>query len=103
MILIIITAVVVYILHPIVINYYIDQYNKKIDYSCNIDSDCQVKIIGTGICDTPKYRCVNQNSIEGKQEYNLVKDVCEAIEVEPDNCQCNNNICQSFSFDRLMD
>jgi len=91
--------VVGYVFYPIVMNFFIKLNNAKIDYSCNVDSDCKINLVGSGICKSDKYRCTNTNSIEGKTEYyrNLFGSSCEAIEITPDMCVCESNKCKSYT------
>ncbi|MBR9698942.1 hypothetical protein GOV09_00600 [Candidatus Woesearchaeota archaeon] len=89
---------IAYFTHPIVINASVEAHNKKIDYSCNSNEDCTIKYVGTGICETGKFSCVNIESIEGKPDYIWPPSqiTCAALELWPENCQCENNYCVNY-------
>src|SRR3989338_3471630 len=70
-----------------------------IDYSCNVNSDCTLKVIGEGICRSDKQRCVNKNSDSAILEENKNGVVCAAIEIPPSKCECVRNTCISYSCD----
>lgn len=102
-IILIIIGFIGYLVYPSIINIFIKKYNSRIDYSCNIDTDCKTAIVGRGICSTPKSRCINENSDGGKLEYIRYPELCEAIEVLPDSCKCENSICQSYRNNKNLD
>lgn len=73
---------------------YIKLHNSKVDYSCEIDSDCVVKKTGCSCCgDT--YACVNVDSTEGWCELSPNAIVCDCIEPRQFDCGCIDNKCQS--------
>ena len=85
-------------------NSLINSHNSKIDYSCNVDSDCKVKFVGSirkcnGQCDASYDMCVNVNSIEGTAchgQSGIFSLVCSLNKPIISYCKCESKICKSY-------
>lgn len=73
----------------------LEEYNAKLDLSCQLDSDCSVKNIGNCCGNYPK--CVNKNFTP---DLDSIKDLCEKEKSfsicgfdEIKSCKCINNKC----------
>jgi len=77
----------------------IDEYHKSIDYSCNVDADCEIKNAGD-CCSIYAMRCTNKNAQVNPDYLNGLCDsvegsrMCPAIGIMPiDYCECKDNRC----------
>jgi hypothetical protein len=74
----------------------IDDYYSGIDYSCSVDSDCEIKNVGNGCGYFPN--CVNKNAITDPdfiaEAYTRAEltSVCGFPSI--DNCICVDNVCK---------
>jgi len=98
----VVIVIVLICLIPFVYNQYVKVHRQFIDYSCETDSDCAIKFIRLGICDSAVYRCTNVDSVEGKTPFMLMREICTGIEIRPDECKCENQKCMSYVKTHLM-
>ncbi|MFW5847033.1 MAG: hypothetical protein ACOCUU_02625 [Nanoarchaeota archaeon] len=80
----IISSIILLLIILVIIKYF---FNSKIDYSCEIDSDCEIKNVGNECGYYPK--CVNKNFKPNPPE--LKSSDCGFPLI--DHCKCINNQC----------
>ncbi len=76
-------------------------YNKKIDFSCNVDEDCTIKDIGCDTCSGTRKGCVNKESREGICLEGIPRQyiTCLVKTIPLTSCKCVNNKCKEATLD----
>ena len=71
-------------------------YNNRIDYSCNVDEDCAIKLSGCGTCGYSS-SCMNKDSITPNCEMAPEEMLGECFSYNPRSCRCVKNTCASMT------
>ena len=76
----------------------LNEYENSINYSCNVDSDCEIKDVHN--CCGAYPVCTNSNA---KTDPDFVRKACDKEDVanvcgfdSVDSCKCVNNKCQGY-------
>ena len=88
---------IILFIHPYIVNFFINSYNIKVNYSCNTDSDCIGKYIGK-VQYVFENTCFNKDSRVPIGKYNptdIFHSSIKTNEVTANSCTCEYNRCVS--------
>jgi len=97
LIILIIVVVILLIISSFVYSFlkrsYVVGHNSRIDFSCNVNSDCIVKTSGCNCCGNTA-SCMNKNSVSGICNLKKSEMMCDCAEPRITACECINNKCR---------